>query len=121
MHLDQEFNTVTKVFYRPIEAAIRWCNLMKYEALILESQWERPELIVKAFPQWPCLHSNSEKILDAIRNQELPYGALGVTVAPGTHVDHRLQPRQPGGPSASRPVAVPGPCRAARTDSARRD
>lgn len=90
MHLDQEFNTVTKVFYRPIEAAIRWCNLMKYEALILESQWERPELIVKAFPQWPCLHSNSEKILDAIRNQELPYGALGVTVAPGTHVDHRL-------------------------------
>ncbi len=31
-----EFNPIAKLFYRPIEAAIRWCDLIDYEAQILE-------------------------------------------------------------------------------------
>jgi hypothetical protein len=63
---------------------------MPYETHILESGWETPELLSKTFPQWPCLHANTEKILDAIRNHELRYGALGTTVTAGTPVDIRL-------------------------------
>ena len=47
-------------------------------------------MLSATFPQWPCLRSNTEKILDAVRNHELPYGALGVTVTPGTPIDCRL-------------------------------
>ncbi|WP_065943453.1 hypothetical protein [Pseudomonas sp. 25 R 14] len=79
-----------KVFYRPIDAAIRWCNLMAHEAQILESAWCCPSLLASTFPQWPCLHLNTEKIFDAVRNQELPCGVLGATVAPGTPFDCRL-------------------------------
>lgn len=79
-----------KLFYRPIEAAVRWCNLNAHESLILESAWGNPNSLSNAFAQWPCLHANFWKILDAIRNREIPYGTLGVTVTPGTPVDFRL-------------------------------
>ncbi len=79
-----------KLFYRPIEAAIRWCELTAYESLILESAWDNADYLSYAFPEWPSLHSTLWKILDAIRNNEIPYGALGVTVTPGTPVDLRL-------------------------------
>jgi hypothetical protein len=79
-----------KLFYRPIEAAIRWCGLVSYEASILELTWDYPERLISTFPQWPCLHKNLEKIMDAVRNQELRYGLLGITVLPGTPVDLRL-------------------------------
>jgi hypothetical protein len=85
-----EFNSSEKLFYRPLEAAIRWCELIDYEAQILEMGLDCPSRLVNAFPQWPCLPANVEKILDAVRNGELPYGALGITVRPGTPVDHRL-------------------------------
>jgi hypothetical protein len=88
-----EKNTVNphaKLFYRPLDAAIRWCNLMAYETQILESAWDCPNLLSATFPQWPCLHANLERILDAIRNKELRYGALGTTVTSGTPVDPRL-------------------------------
>ncbi|WP_339420322.1 MULTISPECIES: hypothetical protein [unclassified Pseudomonas] len=85
-----EFNPIAKLFYRPIEAAIRWCDLIDYEAQILEVAFGCPGRLLNAFPQWPCLLANVEKILDAVRNEELPYGALGVTVRPGTPVEHRL-------------------------------
>ena len=81
------FRSIEKLFYSPIEAAIRWCDLIAHEAQILELTWDTPGRIIHGFPQWPCLHINTEKILDAIRNHELPYGALGTTVAPGTPVD----------------------------------
>jgi hypothetical protein len=84
------FRSIEKLFYSPIEAAIRWCDLIAHEAQILESTWDSPGQIIHGFPQWPCLHINTEKILDAIRNHELPYGALGTTVAPGTPVDIKL-------------------------------
>lgn len=81
---------IEKLFYRPIEAAIRWCGLTAYESLILEHAWDNPDYLSYAFPEWPSLHATVWKILDAIRNNEIPYGALGVTVAPGTPVDLRL-------------------------------
>ncbi|TWC63020.1 hypothetical protein FBY10_11539 [Pseudomonas sp. SJZ103] len=90
MYTNQDFNHLTKGFYRPIEAAIRWCNLMKYEALILESEWQHPELITKTFPQWPCLQINTDRIFDAVRNHELPYGIFGATITPGVPVEYRL-------------------------------
>lgn len=90
MYESSHLNANEKLFYRPIEAAIRWCNLISYEPQILDSTWDRPERLISAFPQWPCLHANIEKILDAIRNHELPYGALGTTVAHGKPVDLTL-------------------------------
>ncbi|TKJ80309.1 hypothetical protein PspCFBP13509_08730 [Pseudomonas sp. CFBP13509] len=90
MYEPNSFSSTEKLFYRPIEAAIRWCDLIAHEAEILEAAWATPERLINTFPQWPCLHANTGKILDAIRNQELPYGALGTTVIPGTPVDIKL-------------------------------
>lgn len=90
MYEPNTFNPLAKMFYRPIEASIRWCNLMAYETQILEYAKDDPALLASTFPQWPCLHANIEKILDAIRNHELRYGLLGTSVPPGTHVDFRL-------------------------------
>ena len=87
MYATQSCNPYAKVFYRPVDAAIRWCNLMAYETQILEVAWRSLTLLGTAFPQWPCLHANTEKIFDAIQHGELPYGCLGIPVAIGTHVD----------------------------------
>lgn len=84
------YKSTEKLFYRPLEAAIRWCELIDHEAQILEVALESPRRLLTAFPHWPCLYASVEKILDAVRNSELPYGALGVTVKPGTPVDIRL-------------------------------
>lgn len=81
------YNALAKVFYRPIEAAIRWCNLTAHETQILESASDCPALLLKNFPQWPCLHANTEKIFDAIHHGELAYGIFGAPVAIGTPVD----------------------------------
>ncbi|MCD5987169.1 hypothetical protein KDX30_04575 [Pseudomonas sp. CDFA 553] len=90
MYAPNDFRATEKLFYRPIEAAIRWSDLTAHESLILESAWGNPDRLSNEFPQWPCLHATFWKILDAIRNREIPYGALGVTVTPGTPVDIRL-------------------------------
>lgn len=79
-----------KLFYSPIEATVRWCGLVNFEASILQLSWDYPERLISAFPQWPCLYKNLERILDAIRNQELRYGMHGITVSPGTPVDIKL-------------------------------
>lgn len=90
MHKHHSCNQLEKIFYRPIEAAIRWCNLMAFESQILESAKDCPEILPTTFPHWPCLYSNIEKIFDAVRNHELPFGFFGVTVAPGAPIDCRL-------------------------------
>lgn len=87
MYISQSCNPLAQVFYRPIDAAIRWCNLMAYETQILEVAWRSPTMLRSAFPQWPCLYANTEKIFDAIRHGELPYGCLGIQVAIGTRVE----------------------------------
>ncbi|MFS2198825.1 MULTISPECIES: hypothetical protein [unclassified Pseudomonas] len=81
------YNPQTKTFYRPIDAALRWCNLIRYEAQIVQAAWSCPGKLASLFPQWPGLHATTEKIYDAVRNRELPYGCLGISVPMGTYVE----------------------------------
>lgn len=84
-------NALEKPFYRPIEAALRWCNLIAHEEVILRTVQDDPVPGPGMFPQWPCMRANAEKVLDAILNNELPYGRDGRTVQPGDQVaKHRL-------------------------------
>lgn len=78
-------NALEKPFYRPVEAALRWCGLIAHESAILSCVGDG---IPKTgqFPLWPCLQANTEKILDAIRHNNIPYGRDGRTVAAGEHV-----------------------------------
>lgn len=90
MYVPRSCDPLEKVFYRPIDAAIRWCGLMAHEAEILEAAWDCSALLSRTFPQWPCLHFNTEKIFEAVRNHEIPYGIFGMTTTPGTPIDRRL-------------------------------
>ncbi|QXH69414.1 hypothetical protein [Pseudomonas asgharzadehiana] len=88
MYATQSCNLYAKLFYRPIDAALRWCNLITYEKEILEVAQRCPSRLKNSFPQWPCLHANTEKIIDAIQHGELAYGCFGVPVAIGTPVNY---------------------------------
>jgi hypothetical protein len=79
-------NALEKPFYRPAEAALRWCGLIAHEAQILRSIGEDGIPKTAQFPQWGCLQPNTEKILDAILNGDIPYGRDGVTTTAGDHV-----------------------------------
>jgi len=79
-------NALEKPFYRPIEAALRWCNLIGREAEILTITGGLFLPPVSAFPQYPCLRANAEKIFDAIENGEIPHGRNGRTVPTQDHV-----------------------------------
>lgn len=84
------FNPQAKTFYRPIDAALRWCNLIRFETQIVQAIWSCPEELRLLFPQWPCLQTNTEIIYDAVRNGELPYGCFGISVPRGTPVELTL-------------------------------
>lgn len=88
MYTPRSCNPFAKIFYHPIDIALRWCNLMEYEAQILEAAYTCLNVLKTAFPQWPCLHANTEIIFDAAYNVELTYGCFGVSVPSGTQVDH---------------------------------
>lgn len=91
MYNNMSCNALEKPFYTPTEAAIRWCNLIAHEAEILSTVGLEPVPPASAFPQWPCLRANAEKILDAMLNGGITYGRDGKTVPPGDHVaKHRL-------------------------------
>jgi hypothetical protein len=79
-------NALEKPFYRPIEAAIRWCGLIAHEPEIVITIPPDGMPRIGDFPQWPCLHANTEKILDAIRCGEIRHGRDGATVADHDHV-----------------------------------
>lgn len=49
-----------------------------------------PDKLQTLFPQWPCLRANTEKIYDAVRHGELPYGYFGISVPFGTPVEASL-------------------------------
>lgn len=84
-------NALEKPYYRPIEAALRWCGLIEEEARILTTVGDDLVPGPAVFPQWPCLRANSERILEATLNDELPYGRDGRTVRPGDQVaKHRI-------------------------------
>ena len=79
-------NALEKPFYRPVEAALRWCGLVAHEAQILIAIGEDGIPKTGQVPQWPCLQKNTETILDAVMNGNIPHGSDGQTVAAGDHV-----------------------------------
>ncbi|NCE85787.1 hypothetical protein [Pseudomonas sp. Q1] len=88
--MSNNFNPQAKIFYRPIDAALRWCNLIRYEAQIVRAAWSCPEKLRIMFPHWPCLQANTDIIYDAVRNGELSYGCFGISVPLGTPVEPTL-------------------------------
>jgi hypothetical protein len=79
---------VSKVYYRPIEAAIRWCGLEEHEQSISQRMRGRVLPEPGEFPEWPALRLNTERIIDAMANRELPFGIDGVTIQGGFRLDH---------------------------------
>jgi hypothetical protein len=69
----------TKIFYSPIEASIRWSNLLEQEASILSMTTSAPPVLPEALPLWPLVGQNLERVYDALRNGELPFGKTGIT------------------------------------------
>lgn len=79
-------SSLERAYYRPIEAALRWCNLIEHEVEVLEKTGQSLYPAIADFPQWPCLRINAEKIFEATQNNELPHGRDGRTVSEGDHV-----------------------------------
>ena len=78
---------LSKVTYRPIEAAIRWSGLTQSEAHILEALNGRRLPEADEFPLWPKLRLNAERIYDGIVNRELRVAVNGVAVTNGANID----------------------------------
>lgn len=76
-----------RVYYRPIEAAIRWSGLLKHEAHILQTLGARFIPEPTDFPTWPVLRLNAERIYDGLVNGELRYGRNGITDENGVPLD----------------------------------
>src|SRR3989344_3477655 len=70
-----------RTYYRPIEAAIRWSGLMRFEQRILERLGQRPLPDPAEFPRWPMLRLNAERIFDAVAHGELAHGKAGIVRA----------------------------------------
>ncbi|WP_447800906.1 hypothetical protein [Pseudomonas kilonensis] len=68
-----------KIFYSPIEAAVRWSDLLKQEAEIFAHTVEIVPLTADALPHWPSVGVHIERLYDAMHNGELPYGKAGIT------------------------------------------
>lgn len=77
---DFVLDTHVKVFYTPIEAAIRWSGLVEYEDQIMLNLDGKNRLPPRQFTQWPQLHLNLDRIFDGLVHGDLPYGRNGVTV-----------------------------------------
>lgn len=71
---------VSKTHYRPIEAAIRWLGLLRYESVILAAM-KQPRTFPRSLncPRGSELRARTELLYDAIQNGDLPYGRAGVT------------------------------------------
>lgn len=78
----------SKVFYRPIEASIRWAGLLRFKRAILasiSSQRNLPQSL--DCPRWGELRLYTDRIFDGILNGELPFGRNGVTEQDATLID----------------------------------
>lgn len=56
-------SALEKPYYKPIEAALRWCNLIAHESHILQVTGEALFPPASAFPQWPCCGQMPKKSL----------------------------------------------------------
>lgn len=84
---EKSCNALEKPFYRPVEAALRWCGLIAHEVEILTALHGGCDIPrTGQFPRWPCLQANTERILDAVMHGNIPHGRDGKTVAPDDHV-----------------------------------
>jgi len=76
----RQTTSTIKTFYHPIEVAIRWAGLLRYESAILEcipSPRKLPSSLV--CPRQHELQLYLDRIYDGIDNGELPYGQNGIT------------------------------------------
>jgi hypothetical protein len=89
MDENNETNHFKKLFYRPIEIAIRWCEMMPLESQIL-SKVEDSFPVERTLVSWPDLLEKLELLNDAIRSEELAYGCMGVTVNSGEPIEQPL-------------------------------
>ena len=71
-----------RIYYRPIEAAVRWAGLLRFEPRILETLGPRAMPEPNDFPRWPLLRLFSERIFDALAHDELSYGKAGMAQEP---------------------------------------
>ncbi|CAM5552137.1 hypothetical protein [Rhodanobacter lindaniclasticus] len=72
----------SKVFYRPIEASLRWAGLLRFEHVILASISSSRNLPQSLdCPRWGELRLYTERIYDGILNGELPFGRNGINNA----------------------------------------
>lgn len=67
------WNSRRKIFYQPIEAAIRWSGLHRFEKQIL-NRMENTRPDPADLSRWPHLSLNLARIFDGLANGELPYG-----------------------------------------------
>jgi hypothetical protein len=67
-----------KTYYRPIEAAIRWSGLLRFEPRILTTLGQRHLPDTQEFPRWPTLRLNAERIFDALAHGELAHSTAGI-------------------------------------------
>jgi hypothetical protein len=67
-----------KTYYRPIEAAIRWAGLLRFESRIIKTLGSRAMPEAGEFPRWPMLRLFAERIFDALTHDELPFGKAGI-------------------------------------------
>lgn len=78
----------SKVFYRPIEASLRWAGLLRYEQIILTSA-SFPRGLPQSLdcPRLDQLRLYTDRIYDGILNGELPFGQNGITACDSALID----------------------------------
>lgn len=69
-----------KTYYRPIEAAIRWSGLLRFEQRILQTLAQRSMPKAGEFSRWPLLRLYVERIFDALTHGELVGGRAGIVL-----------------------------------------
>ena len=73
-----------KVYYSPVEAAIRWTGLSEYESRIHELLVREDQAPESAVPRWQAFTLNLERIQDAVARQELAH-TLSFNFPSGPH------------------------------------
>lgn len=79
----------TKIFYRPIEVAVRWCGLEEFESRILREEslsvFQPKKHAVPA-----CIQEKLDILWDAILHGELVYGYYGITTPAAAVIEPSL-------------------------------
>lgn len=74
-------NSLSQVYYRPVEAAIRWAGLLRFQREILAAIANSRHLSATLnCPRCDELRLYTDRIFDAIFHGELPYGRNGITI-----------------------------------------